>query len=123
MSNRKKKQGEKWEKVALQYYLDQSYLLIDQNATKRWGEIDLIMLKEGTDKSPEELVFIEVKVVDAVDDLYGYITARKLKNLEKSIAAYIRKHNLEQDFRLDVVFIKNQAVFEVFESVVVNSAY
>ncbi|NOZ43904.1 MAG: hypothetical protein GXP45_01945 [bacterium] len=65
----------------------------------------------------QEIVFVEVKVVDYIEDLFGYISPNKLKNLKKTIEAYLLKHKLTEDFRLDVVFVKNQRIIEKFEGI------
>lgn len=114
MSNYKKHKWTVWEAIVLKDYQSRGYILIEQNATKRGWELDLILSKRDR-LDNEEIIFVEVKVVDGIDDLHGYITPRKLKNLEKTIAAYLRKYKLEQDFRLDVVFVKNREILDIFE--------
>ncbi|HKL44053.1 MAG TPA: YraN family protein, partial [Candidatus Absconditabacterales bacterium] len=73
--------------------------------------LDVIAQKNG------EIVFVEVKVVDQIDDLMGYIKPQKLKFLEKTIQDYMYKKNLEFDVRLDVAFVKNNSILDVFENV------
>jgi Holliday junction resolvase-like predicted endonuclease len=73
--------------------------------------LDVIAQKNG------EIVFVEVKVVNYVDDLMWYIKPQKLKFLEKTIQDYMYKKNLDFDVRLDVAFVKNNGILEVFENV------
>lgn len=47
--------GRKGEALAARYYLDRGWRLLEHGYRTRWGEIDLILYKEGT------LVFAEVK--------------------------------------------------------------
>jgi Holliday junction resolvase-like predicted endonuclease len=64
------------------------------------------------------LVFVEVKVVDNVDDLYQYITKNKLNYLQKTIDSFLQI--FEEDYeiiRLDVVFVKNQEIYKIYENI------
>jgi len=110
----KKEKWEKWEGIASSFYVKKGFLLVVKNYIIRWGEIDLIMENE------EFLVFIEVKVVDWVKDIYGYVTKRKLANLQKTIATYLRKHINKKKVRMDVVFIKNNRVYERYKNITNN---
>lgn len=111
MSDTKKRRGAAGEKIALQHYLDRGYTLIQKNYTKRGGEIDLILTQATT------TIFVEVKVVNQFDSLMDYITPQKLQNLQKTIEAYTRKHNVKTSLRVDVVFVKWMDVIEVFENI------
>jgi Holliday junction resolvase-like predicted endonuclease len=64
------------------------------------------------------LVFVEVKVIDKIDDLHDYVTKKKLQFLKKAIAKYLYEHKLvDQEIQLDVVFVKNKIVVEIFHNV------
>jgi Holliday junction resolvase-like predicted endonuclease len=52
-----------------------------------------------------------------VDDLMWYIKPQKLKFLERTIEDYLYKKNLDFEVRLDVAFVKNNSILEVFENV------
>jgi Holliday junction resolvase-like predicted endonuclease len=60
---------------------------------------------------------VEVKIVDEIDDLMWYIKPQKLKFLERSIQNYIYTKDLEFNIRLDVAFVKDNHILEVFENV------
>jgi len=107
----KKSVGYKWESIAKDYYLQDWYKLLEQNRTIRWGELDLILEKES------EIVFCEIKVVNATDDIFWYITKNKLNFLLKTIQYYIVDKNIDKQYRLDVVFIKDWKVFEIFKNI------
>lgn len=70
------------------------------NFTIRGGEIDIIVESEST------TVFIEVKVVDHIDDLFGYVTEKKLYYLRKTIAHYMYENIVRSNIRIDIVFVK-----------------
>jgi Holliday junction resolvase-like predicted endonuclease len=84
---------------------------LDTNYTIPNGEIDIVVQKDW------EIVFVEVKVVDEMDDLMWYIKPQKLHFLERTIQNYMYKKNLDFSIRLDVAFVKNNDILEVFENV------
>lgn len=93
------------------YYEEQGFEILETNYTIVGWEIDVIAQKNGM------IVFVEVKVVDNIDDIMWYIKPQKLKFLERTIEDYMYKKNLNFDIRLDVVFVKNNMIYEVFENV------
>lgn len=107
----KRKQWSIGEELAVWYYEERGYEILETNYTIPGGELDVIAQKNG------EIVFVEVKVVDYIDDLMWYIKPQKLKFLEKTIQDYMYKKNLDFDVRLDVAFVKNNSILEVFENV------
>lgn len=107
----KKQLGYKWEKIAKKHYLKQNYNFLEENYTIQWGELDLIFDNE------KQILFIEVKVVNHIDQLQDYITQHKLKALKKTIDTYLRKNPTNKEIRLDFVFIKNKEIIEVYKNV------
>ena len=107
----KKDKGEKGEKIVAQHYQDNWYTLIQTNYTIAWWEIDLIL------KRHDILTFVEVKVVDYIDDLYDYVTPKKLGHVKHTIAYYLLEHPTDKDHVLDVVFVKDNSIVEVYENV------
>ena len=55
MYSEKRKIGNFGEDLAVRYLLDNSYILLDRNYLKKWGELDIVAKKD------EALIFIEVK--------------------------------------------------------------
>ena len=107
----KRKIWQEWEDKVIEYYEQQWYEVLDTNYTIPNGEIDIVVQKNG------EIVFIEAKVVDETDDLIWYIKPSKLKSLQRAIQNYMYKKNLEFNIRLDVAFVKNNSILEIFENV------
>lgn len=107
----KRELGKIGEELIIGYYEERGYEILETNYTIPGGELDVIAQKNG------EIVFVEVKVVDHIDDLMWYIKPQKLKFLEKTIQDYMYKKNLDFDVRLDVAFVKNNSILEVFENV------
>lgn len=114
MDKNKREVGQEWEDLVLEYYEENWYEILDTNYTIRWWEIDIIAQKDW------EIVFIEVKVVDWMDDVMWYITPKKLMALERTIQNYMYKKWLDFWIRIDVVFVKDNKILEVYENVTNN---
>lgn len=107
----KKAVGYAGEALVLQYYVDKGYTPREQNYTIRGWEIDCIVENE------RHIVFVEVKVVNHIDDLQSFITGKKLYYVQKTIEQYLHTHHIDKDPRLDIVFVKHGAIIEVFENI------
>ena len=113
-STNKREVWQEWEELVMKYYEDKWYEILDTNYTIPWGEIDIIAQKNW------EIVFVEVKVVDWVDDIIWYITPKKIMFLERTIQNYMYKKWLNFDIRMDAVFVKGNQILEVYENVTNN---
>ena len=101
--NREK--GREGERRAAEYLEKKGFLVVDRNWRKRWGEIDLVVEKDGV------LVFVEVKMKtgggwgrpeDMVDE-------RKLGQVGRLSRMYVTEKSLwdrYKSFRIDVVCIE-----------------
>lgn len=107
----KRQKGYAGERVVVDYYINRGYQHIVNNFTIRGGEIDCVMEGEKV------TVFIEVKVIDTIEDIFDYVTEKKLYFLHKCIAQYCQEHAVKEDVRLDVVFVRDGKVSEVYENV------
>lgn len=103
-----------WEKIVADYYTGNGYNILGQNYTIKWWEIDIVA------ENSKEVVFIEVKVVDSLDDIQWCVNPKKISFLERSIEDYIVKQNIDKDIRLDVVFVKDNVIIQVYENVTNN---
>ncbi len=112
----KKQKGYIYEQIVKNFLLEKGWIFVESNFTMRGGEIDLIFL------SPQNIyVFVEVRSVDYLDDIGGYITNKKLKNLVKTIEYYLLKHNMEEvERRLDVIFVKDWKILEHIPNVLID---
>lgn len=99
-----------WEDLVVDYYRSRWFSLIAQNYTIRWWELDIIL------ENKEILVFVEVKVVDNIDDLYWYITKNKLNYLKKTIQYFLLEHNNNKSYRVDFAFVKDWKIIELYEN-------
>ena len=99
------------EATVMQHYLSQGYTACAQNYTIRGGEIDCIV------ENDRYIVFVEVKVINHIDDLQSFITGKKLYYVQKTIEQYLHTHHVDKDPRLDVVFVKQGHIVEIFENI------
>jgi hypothetical protein len=58
-------------------------------------------------ENKEEIVFVEVKVVDGIEDWNAYLSQRKMQALERSIESYCANNLIAKAIRLDAVFVQN----------------
>lgn len=107
----KKSAGNNGEDITAAYYQDKWYTLLEKNYTIVWWELDLIITKNNI------LTFVEVKVINHMDDLHNYVTQKKLGHIKHTIAYYLLNHPTQQEYTLDVVFVKNNSIFEIYENI------
>ncbi len=99
------------EKLVWDHYLWSGYQHVMSNFTIRGGEIDIIM------ENADTTVFIEVKVVNHIDDIFDYVTEKKLYFLRKTIAHYCQQNTTKALIRVDVVFVKDGKIWEIYENI------
>ena len=97
--------GRLGEEISCQYLSDKGYKIIDTNVTYKFGEIDIVALKDSV------YHFIEVKAAD--ENSYMAITLSerlgiaKLQRIKKAISAYISSHNLyKYELQIDLLMVK-----------------
>jgi Holliday junction resolvase-like predicted endonuclease len=61
--------------------------------------LDIVATKEDC------LTFVEVKVVDHIEDIDGYVTPKKLGFLTRAIEWYLTAHPSQHEIVLDVAFV------------------
>lgn len=90
------------ENYVAQYLESKKYKVLDRNYRKKWGEIDIIVEKEGV------LVFVEVKANKK--EVLGFepekrVSPDKLKRLHRAIQTYLisNKYDPEQDWQIDII--------------------
>lgn len=62
-----------------EHFQSQGFLLIEKNYTIRGGELDLIMKNSNT------RLFVEVKVIDGLDDFSDYISSKKISAVKRTM--------------------------------------
>lgn len=101
------------EQLVKQHYIHAWYKPLEQNFTIQWWEIDLLMRKWW------ELVVIEVKTVNYIDELDNYITEKKIWFLQRTLETYLENidESRIEDIRMDVVFVKDEKIIEIFDDI------
>jgi putative endonuclease len=94
---------------AVSYLQDQDFRVIDRNFYSRFGEIDIIAIKDDI------LHFIEVKSGDW-NPIYQ-ITPSKLSKIIKTADIYMSKKRLNFDYSFDAIIISED--IELIENITI----
>ena len=87
--------GDAGEEKACSYLRSVGFDIIDRNVYSRFGEIDIIAMKD------EVLHFIEVKSGNDYEAAVQNITPMKMQRFMKTVASYQKKHHLDLDYCID----------------------
>ena len=98
------------EDKASQFLQERGFSIIERNFYSRFGEIDIIALKD------EVLHFIEVKSGLDYESAIQNITPSKLSKFTKTVNVYIKKNSLDIDFMIDAVVVTPQNI-ELLENI------
>ena len=98
------------EDKACEFLFNCGYSIVERNFYSRFGEIDVIALKD------EVLHFVEVKSGLDYESAVQNITPKKLSRLIKTAHVYMKKNSLDVDFMLDAVIITPKNV-EIVENI------
>ncbi len=94
---------------AIRYLAEHGFSVIERNFYSRFGEIDVIAIKEGV------LHFIEVKSGSG-EPIYQ-ITPRKLSKIKKTMEIYLKKRSMELDYCIDALIVTDEV--ELIENVTI----
>ena len=95
--------GNKGERLAEKFLLDQGYKILERQWRCSFGEVDLICRDAS-----KEIVFVEVKTRASIGAGYPEesVTREKLQHILRTAEAYLtEKHLAQSPFRIDVVAI------------------
>jgi len=87
------------EEKGVEYLLQNGFRVVERNFYSRFGEIDIIAIKDGV------LHFIEVKSALDYEVAINNITKTKLSRIIKTAQIYMKKNSLEIDFSIDALII------------------
>jgi len=133
-TSKSQKIGELGEDIACKFLMKHGFVILERNYTKKWGEIDIVALKEG------KRYFIEVKStsvssLDYIKDNDGEVESKrsrpeenmhpwKLKRLRRVVETYLISKRLgavNWQFDLLVVYLdieKRQARVKVIDNII-----
>jgi putative endonuclease len=96
-----RERGAEAEDIAINYLLNQGYEILDKNWYNHHHELDIIARKDGI------LAVIEVKSLssNAIREPYESVNRNKQRMIISATNAYIRRHNINDDVRFDIISI------------------
>ena len=92
------------EEKGVEYLLQNGFRVVERNFYSRFGEIDIIAIKDDV------LHFIEVKSALDYEAAINNITKTKLSRIIKTAQTYMKKNSLEVDFSIDAIIVTPQDV-------------
>jgi putative endonuclease len=119
-----REKGNFGEEIACRYLRKHGYFVQERNYRRKWGEIDIIAVKEGI------LQFIEVKSVIDKGNLNGHrpednVHELKLRKLRRVVQTYLndKRYGLDAQFRFHVVTVvfdkrTNKSYIKMLENII-----
>ena len=105
------KNGEKGEKLALDYLQNNAFQILYTNWRNKHAEIDIIAQKNNS------IIFVEVKFRSAT--IYGnhesFVSRHKIKKMKEAATAYIELYDWKGELRFDIIAIENENKIMHFE--------
>lgn len=98
------------EDQACSFLFEYGFSVIERNFYARFGEIDIIALKD------EVLHFVEVKSGEDYELAVQNITPLKVSRLIKTANVYMKKNSLECDFTFDAVIVTPKSI-DIIENI------
>ncbi len=98
------------EEHGCEYLRLQGYRIIDRNIYNRFGEIDIIAIKDNV------IHFVEVKSAQTYEQAVNNITSSKLQKLNRTIQTYLQQKRLNLDYCIDALIV-NDEVLELIENI------
>ncbi|HEX5624139.1 MAG TPA: YraN family protein [Sulfuricurvum sp.] len=99
-----KARGNIAEERGCEYLRSNGCRIIDRNVYNRFGEIDIIALKNNV------LHFVEVKSGLSYEQAIYNITAHKLQKLNRTIQTYLQQKKLNGDYCVDALIVSNDGI-------------
>ncbi len=99
MGKRSYELGRAAEERATQYLVDMGFYIVERNFHSRFGEIDIIAVKESV------LHFVEVKSSSHYDPMLA-ITPHKMQKILKTIDYFLFKYDLDMPYEVDALLVK-----------------
>jgi putative endonuclease len=93
--------GRRGEELALAFYKDNHYTILERNWQSNHLEVDMII------KNDEHIVFCEVRTrsSDAFLTPQASVTPQKQRNIIRAANHYVLKHRIMLDVRFDIISI------------------
>lgn len=92
------------EECGCTYLRNHGYRVIDRNVYNRFGEIDIIAMRDNV------LHFVEVKSAMSYEQAVNNITASKLQKLNRTIQTYLQQKRLNLDYCIDALIVTDSGI-------------
>ncbi len=99
MGKRSYELGREAEERATRYLVDMGFRIVERNFHSRFGEIDIVALKDGV------LHFVEVKSSSHYDPMLA-ITLQKMQKILKTIDYFLLKYSLDMPYEVDALLVE-----------------
>lgn len=103
--------GKEAEDLVKLAYEKAGYQCKKMNFTIRGGELDIVV------EASDIRVFVEVKVINYLDDIHEFLSDRKRRALLRTIEFYNYRFPTAKQLRIDVVFVHQNRIVHVFKNV------
>ncbi|MDD5372388.1 MAG: YraN family protein [Sulfurimonas sp.] len=92
---------------ACEFLLNNGFMVVERNFYSRFGEIDIIAIKDKV------LHFVEVKSAIEYELAVQNITKSKLSKLIKTGDVYLKKNALNVDYMYDAIIVTPQKIWHL----------
>lgn len=98
------------EERGCEYLRKNGFRILDRNVYNRFGEIDIIALRNDV------IHFVEVKSAQTYEQAVNNITPSKLQKLHRTIQTYLQQRRLNLDYCIDALIVYDD-VLELIENI------
>lgn len=99
-----KAKGNLAEEKGCEYLREKGFGIIDRNVYNRFGEIDIIAIRDNV------IHFIEVKSAQSYEQAVYNLSSSKLQKLGRTIQFYLQKKKLNSDYCIDALIVSNEGI-------------
>lgn len=99
-----KAKGNLAEERGCEYLRESGYRIIDRNVYNRFGEIDIIAIRENV------IHFVEVKSAQSYEQAVYNLSPAKLQKLNRTIQFYLQQKRLNGDYCIDALIVSDGGI-------------
>lgn len=104
MRTEKRKIGDLGEEIACRFLVKKGFSIVERNYLKKWGEIDIVALKD------KKIYFIEVKTVRYVEGVSfkpeDNAHPWKLKRMARIVETYVSEKGIVGEWQCDLITVE-----------------
>lgn len=99
-----KAKGNLAEDRGCEYLRERGFRILERNVYNRFGEIDIIALKDNV------LHFVEVKSALSYEQAVNNLSPSKLQKLNRTIQSYLQKKKFSLDYCVDALIVTDEGI-------------